>query len=68
MDYQLVLKFYDHKRAKSFLAVMFPQEDIQELFTKDDVWKTCYFDYELNCLKTEGDDNCVRPLLLRKFA
>ena len=29
MDYQLVLKLYNRKRCKSFMAVVFPQEDYQ---------------------------------------
>ena len=39
MDYQLVFKPYNHKRGKYFLAVVFPQEDYEEVFTKDDEGK-----------------------------
>ena len=45
---------------------MFPQGDYREMFTKDDVGKTCYLDYKTNCLKI-GDDNWFRPLLLSKL-
>ena len=65
MDYQLVLKLYNHKRGKPFLAVVFPQENYEELFKKD-VGKTCYFDYFTNCLKIAGHDNS-RLLLLSKL-
>ena len=39
---QLVLKLYNSKRAKYFLAVVFPRVGLQEIFTKYDEGKTCY--------------------------
>ena len=42
--FQLILRLFSRPRGKWFLVMIYPQEDLQELFEKADVGKKCFKD------------------------
>lgn len=44
--FQLILRLFSRPRGKWFLVMIYPQEDLQELFEKADVGKKCFKDWK----------------------